>query len=139
MHTVIYENAPSGWNEALPLGNGHFGGMMFFEDNKLTLAMNHYEVYYRKLHRYSQAYRCGERRPYRKMYGRTYEELKVRAREMYRDPGRSRSSSMAMRCRMIICIAATASRPAACLIIRRGDRAVPIRGAGGPRQLCPPA
>lgn len=88
MHTVIYENAPSGWNEALPLGNGHFGGMMFFEDNKLTLAMNHYEVYYRKLHRYSQAYSSGERRPYRKMYGRTYEELKARAREMYRDPER---------------------------------------------------
>lgn len=88
MHTVSYENAPSGWNEALPLGNGHFGGMMFFEDNKLTLAMNHYEVYYRKLHRYSQAYRSGERRPYRKMYGRTYGELKARAREMYRDPER---------------------------------------------------
>ncbi|WGU96479.1 glycoside hydrolase N-terminal domain-containing protein [Paenibacillus dendritiformis] len=88
MHTVSYENAPSGWNEALPLGNGHFGGMMFFEDNKLTLAMNHYEVYYRKLHRYSQAYSSGERRPYRKMYGRTYEELKERAREMYRDPER---------------------------------------------------
>lgn len=88
MHTVFYENAPSGWNEALPLGNGHFGGMMFFEDNRLTLAMNHYEVYYRKLHRYSQAYRCGERRSYRKMYGRTYEELKERAREMYRDPER---------------------------------------------------
>ncbi|WCF10585.1 sugar phosphorylase [Paenibacillus thiaminolyticus] len=88
MHTVSYENAPSGWNEALPLGNGHFGGMMFFEDNRLTLAMNHYEVYYRKLHRYSQAYRCGERRSYRKMYGRTYEELKERAREMYRDPER---------------------------------------------------
>ncbi|NKI19742.1 sugar phosphorylase [Paenibacillus dendritiformis] len=88
MHTVIYENASSGWNEALPLGNGHFGGMMFFEDNKLTLAMNHYEVYYRKLRRYSQSYRREEPRPYGKMYGRTYEELKTRAREMYRDPER---------------------------------------------------
>lgn len=86
MHKVKYENAPSGWNEALPLGNGQFGGMMFFEDNKLTMAMNHYEVYYRKLQRYSQAYREEEGRANRHRYGRTYEELKQRTQEIYRDP-----------------------------------------------------
>ncbi|RAV20938.1 glycosyl hydrolase family 95 catalytic domain-containing protein [Paenibacillus contaminans] len=86
MHTITYQNAPSSWNEALPLGNGHFGGMMFFEENRLTLAMNHYEVYYRKLHRYSRAYRDGEGRRFDRQYGFTFDELKRRASDMYRNP-----------------------------------------------------
>jgi len=52
MGTLVFDNAPSGWNEALPLGNEHFGGMVYFENNRLTIALNHYEVYYRKLERY---------------------------------------------------------------------------------------
>ncbi|RKN82145.1 glycosyl hydrolase family 95 catalytic domain-containing protein [Paenibacillus ginsengarvi] len=86
MHTITYDNAPSGWNEALPLGNGRFGGMMFFEDHTLTMAMNHYEVYYQKLHRYSKTYRSGNKRDFSRMYGFTFEELKRRVTEMYRNP-----------------------------------------------------
>lgn len=87
MTTVTFDNAPSGWNEALPLGNGHFGGMVYFEDQRLTMALNHYEVYYRKLHRYSKKYLHGEGHDYSVQYGRTFEQLKGRAKEMYRDPG----------------------------------------------------
>lgn len=83
---VTFENAPSSWNEALPIGNGHFGGMAYFEDNKLTLALNHYEVYYQKLHRYSKKYRHGEGPDFTLQYGRTFDELKKLAAEMYRDP-----------------------------------------------------
>ncbi|MEF3302899.1 glycosyl hydrolase family 95 catalytic domain-containing protein [Paenibacillus sp. GYB003] len=86
MHAITYENAPSGWNEALPLGNGRFGGMVFFEENTLTMAMNHYEVYYRKLHRYSRKARSGEGRDFGRQYGFTFEELKRRAFELYRNP-----------------------------------------------------
>lgn len=87
MTTVTYDNAPSGWNEALPLGNGHFGGMIYFEDQRLTIALNHYEVYYRKLHRYSRKYLHGDGPDFSVQYGRTFEQLKQRAEEMYRDPG----------------------------------------------------
>jgi hypothetical protein len=83
---VTFENAPSSWNEALPIGNGHFGGMAYFEDNKLTLALNHYEVYYQKLHRYSQKYRNGEVPDFTLQYGRTFDELSTLAAERYRDP-----------------------------------------------------
>ncbi|RTE11583.1 glycosyl hydrolase family 95 catalytic domain-containing protein [Paenibacillus whitsoniae] len=86
MRGVTYENAPSGWNEALPLGNGHFGGMVFYEDNRLTMAMNHYDVYYRKLNRYSRAFREGEGRDFERQYGYSFEELRQRALEMYRNP-----------------------------------------------------
>ncbi|MDQ0920834.1 glycoside hydrolase N-terminal domain-containing protein [Paenibacillus sp. V4I5] len=86
MRTVTFENAPSSWNEALPLGNGHFGGMVFFEDNRLTLALNHYEVYYQKLHRYSKKYRNGEGHDFSLQYGRTFDELRQRATELYRNP-----------------------------------------------------
>ncbi|MZQ86608.1 sugar phosphorylase [Paenibacillus sp. 5J-6] len=86
MRGVIFENAPSSWNEALPIGNGHFGGMAYFEDNKLTLALNHYEVYYQKLHRYSKKYRHGEGPDFTHQYGRTFDELKKLAAEMYRNP-----------------------------------------------------
>jgi hypothetical protein len=85
--TVAFDNAPSGWNEALPLGNGHFGGMVYFEDGRLTMALNHYEVYYRKLHRYSKKYMHGEGSDYSVHYGRTFEQLKARAEDMYRDAG----------------------------------------------------
>ncbi|KRE96693.1 sugar phosphorylase [Paenibacillus sp. Soil766] len=86
MRGVTFENAPSSWNEALPIGNGHFGGMAYFEDHKLTLALNHYEVYYHKLHRYSQKARNGERQDFTLQYGRTFEELRALAAERYRDP-----------------------------------------------------
>lgn len=86
MRGVTFENAPSSWNEALPIGNGHFGGMAYFEDNKLTLALNHYEVYYQKLHRYSKKYRNGEGPDFTHQYGRTFGELRNLAAEMYRDP-----------------------------------------------------
>lgn len=86
MRGVTFENAPSGWNEALPIGNGHFGGMAYFEDNKLTLALNHYEVYYQKLHRYSQKYRNGQGPDFTRQYGRTFDELSTLAAERYRDP-----------------------------------------------------
>ncbi|TYP73122.1 glycosyl hydrolase family 95 catalytic domain-containing protein [Paenibacillus methanolicus] len=85
MTTVTYDNAPSGWNEALPLGNGHFGGMIHYEDHILTMALNHYEVYYRKLHRYSHRYMEGEGPDFSLQYGRTFEQLKRRALELYRD------------------------------------------------------
>jgi hypothetical protein len=84
--TVTFENAPSSWNEALPLGNGHFGGMVFFEENKLTMALNHYEVYYQKLQCYSKKYRNEEGREFYLQYGLTFDELKQRANDMYQDP-----------------------------------------------------
>ncbi|OCT15373.1 sugar phosphorylase [Paenibacillus pectinilyticus] len=89
MRSVTFENAPSSWNEALPMGNGHFGGMAYFEDNQLTLALNHYEVYYQKLHRYSQKYRNGEVADFSLQYGRTLDELRNLAEERYRDPAQN--------------------------------------------------
>ncbi|MFC5452714.1 glycosyl hydrolase family 95 catalytic domain-containing protein [Paenibacillus aestuarii] len=86
MRTVTYDNAPSSWNEALPIGNGHFGGMVFFEEQQLTLALNHYEVYYQKLHRYSKAYQHGGGRDYTRQYGMSFQELKQRAKDLYRNP-----------------------------------------------------
>lgn len=62
--------------------------MIHFEDRRLTIAMNHYEVYYRKLFRYGGKFRDGEGPDYRTQYGRTFEELKRRAEEAYRDPGK---------------------------------------------------
>ncbi|OAS15047.1 glycosyl hydrolase family 95 catalytic domain-containing protein [Paenibacillus oryzisoli] len=86
MRGVTFENAPSSWNEALPIGNGHFGGMAYFEEYKLTLALNHYEVYYQKLHRYSQKYRNEDGPDFTRQYGRTFEELNALAVDRYRDP-----------------------------------------------------
>ncbi|ACT02284.1 glycosyl hydrolase family 95 catalytic domain-containing protein [Paenibacillus sp. JDR-2] len=86
MTTVTYDNTPSSWNEALPLGNGHFGGMVYYEDEMMTMALNHYEVYYRKLHRYSTAFQQGEGQHFRLQYGRTFDELRKHAQEMYRNP-----------------------------------------------------
>ena len=45
-HSVFFQNADNHWDNALPLGNGCFGAMLFFEENKLFMPLNHYEVYY---------------------------------------------------------------------------------------------
>ncbi len=42
----MFKNTDNKWDNALPLGNGCFGSMLYFEKNKLHMPMNHYEVYY---------------------------------------------------------------------------------------------
>ena len=45
-HFVHFHNADNHWDNGLPIGNGCFGAMLYFEDGKLYMPMNHYEVYY---------------------------------------------------------------------------------------------
>jgi len=45
-HSVFFNNAENHWDNALPLGNGVFGTMLYFEDGILNMPLNHYEVYY---------------------------------------------------------------------------------------------
>lgn len=45
-HKISFKNCENNWSSALPLGNGVFGAMVFYEDGVLSLPMNHYEVYY---------------------------------------------------------------------------------------------
>ncbi len=46
MHSVRFENRENDWKNALPLGNGVFGAMAYYNENVLHLPMNHYEIYY---------------------------------------------------------------------------------------------
>lgn len=45
-HCVHFDNCNVTWDQALPLGNGNYGAMLFFEDDRLHMALNHYDVYY---------------------------------------------------------------------------------------------
>ena len=45
-HSVVFKNTFNHWDNALPLGNGCFGAMLYFEKNRLYMPVNHYEVYY---------------------------------------------------------------------------------------------
>lgn len=45
-HNIRFEETGNRWDNALPLGNGVFGCMVYYEDGMLHQAMNHYEVYY---------------------------------------------------------------------------------------------
>jgi len=45
-HRVVFDNQPNSWDCALPLGNGVFGCMQYYEDSILHTVMNHYEIYY---------------------------------------------------------------------------------------------
>ena len=46
-HSVVYTNTDSHWDNALPLGNGVYGAMLYYEKNVLHMPTNHYEVYYK--------------------------------------------------------------------------------------------
>ena len=56
MHSIKYKNSYSTWDEALPLGNGHFGTMVYNEGNELVYAINHYDVYYNKFDKQNYDY-----------------------------------------------------------------------------------
>ena len=45
-HKIVFNGCDNHWDNALPFGNGNFGCMLFYEDKKLHIPMNHYEVYY---------------------------------------------------------------------------------------------
>lgn len=45
-HCVNFRNCPVTWDNALPIGNGNFGAMLYFDEDKLYMPMNQYEVYY---------------------------------------------------------------------------------------------
>ena len=45
-HAVRFDNCENHWDNALPMGNGVFGCMLFYERGRLHMPMNHYEVYY---------------------------------------------------------------------------------------------
>lgn len=51
-HFVNFINRDNKWDNALPIGNGVFGAMLFYEDGVLQMPMNHYEVYYNTDHNY---------------------------------------------------------------------------------------
>ena len=45
---MIYRDAHCSLKEALPLRNGHFGGMAHTKRGTLGLSVNHYDIYYRQ-------------------------------------------------------------------------------------------
>ena len=51
---ISFEGMENHWNTALPLGNGKMGGMVFFEQKTLHIALNHYDCYYPVLPRYAK-------------------------------------------------------------------------------------
>lgn len=53
-HTVDFIRAENDWRNGLMLGNGVMGGLVFYRDNALVHALNHYEVYYASLSGWAQ-------------------------------------------------------------------------------------
>ena len=45
-HAITFQNTDNTWDNALPLGNGCFGAMLYYEKHQLHIPMNHYEIYY---------------------------------------------------------------------------------------------
>lgn len=86
-HSIVYDNCLSSWDEALPLGNGHFGGMVYLTARELVVAVNHYDVYYRILPRYGAKARessSGAQRT--RSYPYTLEDIRSRALAAHEDP-----------------------------------------------------
>ncbi len=54
IHQICFDGVFNRWNTALPLGNGKFGAMVFFEERTLHIALNHYDCYYPILPRYAR-------------------------------------------------------------------------------------
>lgn len=46
MHQIVFRDVVNGWHNALPIGNGRMGAMVFYQDHALHIALNHYDCYY---------------------------------------------------------------------------------------------
>ena len=46
IHRITFRDVETGWYNALPLGNGKMGAMVWYRDRALHIAMNHYDCYY---------------------------------------------------------------------------------------------
>ncbi|MCR2803555.1 glycosyl hydrolase family 95 catalytic domain-containing protein [Paenibacillus soyae] len=82
-HRICFDGVDNRWNTALPLGNGKFGAMVFFEERTLHIALNHYDCYYPILPRYA--------RQSEKSAAKTYEELRAQVDRARGEPGYERS------------------------------------------------
>lgn len=49
MHQILFDGVENDWYNALPLGNGRMGAMVFRKGNAVHIALNHYDCYYRIL------------------------------------------------------------------------------------------
>lgn len=49
-HEICFRDIPNDWDNALPVGNGKLGAMVFLQDHVLHIALNHYDCYYQALH-----------------------------------------------------------------------------------------
>jgi len=93
-HTITYTQAESRWDEALPLGNGHFGAMGYYESGCLAFDLNHYDIYYRKMEgnrrqaapAQAQPLTLAERLARTTADTRAFEQIKQRARAAHADP-----------------------------------------------------
>ncbi len=45
-HGIRFENCTNNWENGLPIGNGVFGSLIYYKENKLFIPLNHYEIYY---------------------------------------------------------------------------------------------
>jgi len=84
MHHIDYKNTYSSWDEALPMGNGHYGGMCYLDpDDGLTFVINHYDVYYRALYPRPEMRPCFDKVPWGDY---TLDVLKQRALDAHANP-----------------------------------------------------
>ncbi len=86
IHQIRFDNTPSDWSEALPMGNGHFGAMGYLDrEDGLVFTFNHYDVYYRANYLPEQ---IASGNPYTRPAIQTppREEMKRRALEAHADP-----------------------------------------------------
>ena len=49
-HRISFLNVENGWHNALPLGNGKAGAMVYYSGRQLHIALNHYDCYYNVLY-----------------------------------------------------------------------------------------
>lgn len=46
MHQIVFRDVTNDWHNALPVGNGRTGAMVFFKEGILHIALNNYDCYY---------------------------------------------------------------------------------------------
>lgn len=92
-HQISFLDVQTGWHNALPLGNGKMGAMVYYKDRCLHIALNHYDCYYHVLSQYARQPEDGENAafddPARRV--KTYRELSEAAGKarQEKDYGRS--------------------------------------------------
>lgn len=82
-HRIAFEQIENDWQNALPIGNGRMGAMVYQKEREIHIALNHYDIYYAMLPEYQGRGTVSTEK--KRQFLEAWPQLKIDPRSHYTD------------------------------------------------------